>query len=190
MAPNESDLVLLDILYPAEGSLLFRIATVISRIEDLSHILVWASPSMGAGDQPVISMVELPRLKLRFKPQMDLDGAVRMHLQDHPGWFISEAFVADAPEPAPRSIKFVEQQLQGVPNCVLLQNASHELRVLVANHEVKRPRLPGEPFSTLLLFDRTSEAWKGTFMDTRCYFYDVHASISCCYPHRLIRRSI
>ena len=47
--PADTDLVLLDCLYPEEGSLLYRIATVLSRIEDLSHILVhdsWGLPLM------------------------------------------------------------------------------------------------------------------------------------------------
>ena len=56
MAPNSRDLVLLDILFAEEGSLLFRIGAVLSRIEDLSHILVWASPQM-ADEKPKLQMV-------------------------------------------------------------------------------------------------------------------------------------
>ena len=40
MTPADTDLVLLDCLYPAPDTLLYRIGTVLSRIEDLSHILV------------------------------------------------------------------------------------------------------------------------------------------------------
>ena len=56
MAPNSRDLVLLDILFAEEDSLLFRIGAVLSRIEDLSHILVWASPQM-ADEKPKLQMV-------------------------------------------------------------------------------------------------------------------------------------
>lgn len=114
-------------------------------------------------------------------------GQVRMYLQDHPGWFVSETFVSpeDTAADAPEGASFVSGLLDGIPNSLLLQNDSQELRVLVANHDVRRPALPGEPFSKLLLFNRTSEVWKSTFLDTRCYMYDVHASRTMLLSHSL-----
>ena len=64
-----------------DGSPLFRLARLLTRLEDLSHVLVWADPEpareeglsggaeMGtSGPQSEyhrITLVELPRLKLR-----------------------------------------------------------------------------------------------------------------------------
>jgi hypothetical protein len=35
-----------------------------------------------------ISVIELPRLKLRLQPQASADGTVRLCLLDHAGWFV------------------------------------------------------------------------------------------------------
>ncbi len=67
-----------------EGSALFRLCTILTRIEDASHILIWATKnakdltqSIKAKDLALISVIELPRLKLRFQPKKDLDGTIR-----------------------------------------------------------------------------------------------------------------
>ena len=113
--PN--DMVLLDLMTAKKGSVLYRLGTVLSRIEDLSHILVWsraqdaggmrnakdvraaASPAeaaamAAAGDAGAhmwpLSVVELPRLKLRFQPRADQDGVVRLWSLDQSGWFVSD----------------------------------------------------------------------------------------------------
>ena len=59
----------------SEGGVLHRMATVLSRLEDLSHVLVWARPSEedamateGVDVAHRIVLVELPRLKVPLEP--------------------------------------------------------------------------------------------------------------------------
>ena len=81
--PATDDLVLLDLVNASPLSLLGRIATLFTRVEDLSHVLAWGRPkpmgdeaqqsdsAMDTGEQnkaeATIVQVELPRLKLTFK---------------------------------------------------------------------------------------------------------------------------
>jgi len=95
---RSGDLALLNLLEAEEGSALYRLGTMLSRIEDMSHILVWTTShpsqltrsveSMGLSQ---ISVIEFPRLKVRFQPIKDMDsGIVRLHCLDHSGWYISD----------------------------------------------------------------------------------------------------
>jgi hypothetical protein len=87
----EGDLVLFDLLYAPADSVLFRLASVLSRVEDLSHILVWTTAYDGAAtDLTQISLIEMPRLKLRLQPHRTAAGAVRLHVADRAGWYISD----------------------------------------------------------------------------------------------------
>ena len=97
---------LLDTVGSGSASVLHRLATVLTRIEDLSHILVWttsdniergADADADADSSWVhIALVELPRLKVRFQPMKGADGAVRLHLLEQGGWFVSDLLTADA----------------------------------------------------------------------------------------------
>lgn len=60
-------LELLDLLSAPADSPLYRLASVLTRVEDLSHILAWGQPcadESGLGISMRIEMVELPRLKV------------------------------------------------------------------------------------------------------------------------------
>ena len=76
-APKETDmLMLLDLLHAPKDSALASLAKVLTRIENLSHVLAWAPASaIGAGKQlwgvgsvteDELWLVQLPRLKLSF----------------------------------------------------------------------------------------------------------------------------
>jgi hypothetical protein len=56
--------------------------------------------------------------------------------------------------------------------------------VLVGNQDVLRPRVGGEPFSTLLLADRASVGWQQA-METRYYLLPVHTSRTFLAPPTL-----
>ena len=79
------------------ASSVFQLARVLSRIEDLSHVLVWAvvrsAEELAVGAAKTISIVELPRLKLKFQPRQDADGEVRLYSLDHDGFFVSDAHI-------------------------------------------------------------------------------------------------
>jgi len=128
-------LVLLNLLHTAPGppttpsaagqdadrasNALHRLALLLSRMEDLSHVLVWAkantakeeedgagsagnalSDSNNEGSQALaarVELIELPRLKLRLKPVVSRNGAtVKLELLDHAGWFVSDRFSSKA----------------------------------------------------------------------------------------------
>lgn len=54
------------------GTLLHQLGTLLSRVEDLSHVLVWGvysgASAADGGACFTLAQVELPRLKLRFRP--------------------------------------------------------------------------------------------------------------------------
>ena len=71
---ESEELVLLDLLHAPEGSYLSYLATLMARIENLSHVLAWARfredadlGHVGAISQSDLVVVSLPRLKLTFQ---------------------------------------------------------------------------------------------------------------------------
>ncbi|CAK9107070.1 Calmodulin [Durusdinium trenchii] len=138
---------------PKKGDPLFRLLTVLSNVEDLSHILAWADP-----DSSELVEIEMPRLKLRVQPRNN-----RLHLTDQTGWFVCEH--------NERFRKLLDA------HSLLLMNEHKELQFLVPNHTASRPQLKGKPFSTLILCDRGSFAWLQT-LDTRYFLYKIHTSMT------------
>ena len=56
--------MLLNLLDAPKGTFLYRLATLIVRIEDLSHVLVWSSVTDPAAQECPVALIELPRLKV------------------------------------------------------------------------------------------------------------------------------
>ena len=85
-------LSLLNMLLPPRSSPLRRLARLLSRLEDLSHLLVWSranTAGTGKGLAPnAIELVELPRLHLTFRARQDGDE-LRLFCEQHEGLFIS-----------------------------------------------------------------------------------------------------
>ena len=50
------------------------------------------------------------------------------------------------------------------------------MQVLVPNHEMRRPKIEGQPFSSELLFHRSSAGWCEVMNDTPYYLYQIHTS--------------
>jgi len=71
---DAEELVLLDLLHAPPDSYLHHLASVMARVEALSHVLAWAKyddrHALGRGDaisQSELRLVSLPRLKLTFQ---------------------------------------------------------------------------------------------------------------------------
>eukprot|EP01065_Artemidia_motanka_P000909 TRINITY_DN1042_c0_g1_i1.p1 TRINITY_DN1042_c0_g1~~TRINITY_DN1042_c0_g1_i1.p1 ORF type:complete len:4224 (+),score=1358.75 TRINITY_DN1042_c0_g1_i1:274-12672(+) len=142
-------------------SVLRALATVLSGVDDLSHVLVWGMPA-GSSQAWKISVVELPRLRLKLQPQRDGDKW-QMRLIDHPGWFLANA---------PPHIAVL---LRGLPEYAVVSNQAGHFRVIVPNHDVARPKIPGVAFPSRLIPVRSSLGWEEV-MDQRFYTYSVHVS--------------
>ena len=167
---NEGADVLVNLLYAPNKSRLYSLMRVLSRIENLSHILVWSKASALGVDversQKVveaccsIDRVELPRLKLTLNVRQDLSGVLRLYSMDHADLFVSNernAFLTDA--------------LRGIEHSLILSNAKAELQVLVPVLCVYRPAYVMSPLGTRLVLDR--ESWNVT---QRYFVFDVHVS--------------
>jgi len=136
---------------PVKGQSIYQLVTILTEIEDLSHVLAWADR-----DDNEIQIIELPRLKLRIEPREN-----RLVLTDQAGWFICN-----------KTRRF--RKLLNA-HSLLIMDGQRQVQFLVPNHQASRPVLKGKPFSCEILCDRGSFSWLQT-MDTRYYLYRVHTS--------------
>ncbi|KDO28986.1 hypothetical protein SPRG_20090 [Saprolegnia parasitica CBS 223.65] len=174
------ELVLLNPLHIASpDSTMARIAHVLGRIEDLSHVLIWTATlptallqheteSDPVGELSQIALIELPRLKLRFEPRRGDDGRVHLYMVDQREWFICLDDMSKLSAP-------LRALATSMPDAVVLATSRDEYRFLCANHDVYRPMVQGVPFSTVVVPNRASAGWQQV-METRYYLYPVHAS--------------
>lgn len=158
--------------WEADGSLK-ELSQMLSRVEDVSHILVWGIWNAVSCAYDIIS-VELPRLRARFQPAFGADGVKRLYFLDHPGWFVCCDSTATA-----------LSHLTSLFDChLLLQNESLEIALLVPNHEIRWAKIFDEPFCTTLLYDRASLLWQES-VPTPFYFYVVHSCKQFLVPPSL-----
>mmetsp|Transcript_2150 Transcript_2150/g.2909 ORF Transcript_2150/g.2909 Transcript_2150/m.2909 type:complete len:4480 (+) Transcript_2150:77-13516(+) len=176
---NSPKLTLLNLM-ATQDSVLGRLAMLLSRVEDLSHVLCWTSeqPSNSPkGDawfgSTHLALVELPRLKLKMAPRLERDGQVRLWLTDHAGWFVSDRFASGSDTGG----RWLDQLFVGLGQSLLLESEGEGLQLLVPNHDLHRPKVKGEPFSTMMVPDRANSDWQ-EIMSTRYYLYQVHTSLS------------
>ena len=92
---DEEELILLDLLHAPPDSHLHHLASVMGRIETLSHVLAWATYDdrhpLGRSDaisQAELRIVSLPRLKLTFQA-LRVEGSVRLYPVDHAALYIT-----------------------------------------------------------------------------------------------------
>ena len=127
-----------------------------------------------------IVLIELPRLKLRFVQNMHPDGFMRLHIADADEWFVTD-YYSIGEENSDNTIlleqKSILQHLIGLPHSLLLQNQADEFQILLCNHDVHRPLVSGIPFSTNLVFDRSSTTWQEV-MERRYFILPIHTSKS------------
>jgi hypothetical protein len=164
---TDPHLYLLNALDAEPGSMLYRAATVLTRIEDLSHILIWfalfalpllsprnlalvsrsTSKPTGISADCNISLIELPRLKLKFQPRVepsvkkDSPMRIRLYSVDHAGLYLSD-FRDDQ----------LNKLMTAIPHSIVMENASRELFLLVPNISITRPFLARCPFRSAFLF--------------------------------------
>jgi len=166
---GQPQLILLNLLHAAPGTLLHRIGTLLTRVEDLSNILCWSSSQVnGVGDDVAITLIELPRLKLRLQPRPYTDeqgvSGVRLYSLDHANLYVSD-YRDD----------MLNQLLVGLDQSLLMENNEHELFVLIPSYIVHRPNITSAPFSTELVPERGASTWMN-IMETRFFLYPVHTS--------------
>ena len=176
---DEEELILLDLLHAPAESYLHSLATVLSRVESLSHVLAWAAyddtAALGQPDaitQDELRIVSLPRLKLTFQALM-VDNSVRLYSVDHADLFITNE----------RS-ETESAMLEAIPHSLLLSNSNSECSVLVCAWPPCRPQIESVPFSTSLVLDRSDVKWAGN-LEHPYYMYPVHVSRVILYTTTL-----
>jgi hypothetical protein len=175
---DDEELVLLDLLHAPPDSYLYSLATVMARVESLSHVLAWARydemarlHTPEAVTQSDLHLVSLPRLKLTFEAR-EVHGSVRLYSVDH-----ADLFIINQRNEA-------SSMLAGIPHSLLLSNSNDELSVLVPAWPPCRPAVDSVPFSTELVLDRSSRKWYDQ-LEHPYYMYPVHVSLSFLYSTTL-----
>ncbi|TYZ50886.1 hypothetical protein PybrP1_007186 [[Pythium] brassicae (nom. inval.)] len=167
------------------GGDLLDLSALLSRVEDHSHILIWSTTSGESSGATTglasIAFIELPRLKLKLKPRREAGASViRLDVLDQTGWRVSDlTFGARGGES-----KYLQSIIDLTPDCLVLESDTHDLKLICPNHDVYRPRVQDEPFSTLLVTDRVSMGWQQA-METRFYAYPIHSSHTFVLPPSL-----
>jgi hypothetical protein len=180
---DDEELVLLDLLHAPPESYLASLATVMARVEHLSHVLAWAryddTAQLGKADaltQSDLHIVSLPRLKLTFQAR-EVKGSVRLFSVDHADLFITNernetsamlcalararscGHATTGAHTRPCPVTCVCDRSEGIPHSLLLSNSNDELSVLVPAWPPCRPAIDSLPFSTELVLDRANVNW-------------------------------
>jgi hypothetical protein len=168
-ADTSRDLVLLNLQYAPEGTILSEIADFFFRFEDYAHVLVWTKTLVQKIRDPCnIDAIECPRLHLSFTAvrEMTPKGNVmtRIFCDDHAGLFISN-----------KRDKAVTKLMSGLPHCLLLEDREQALYLLVPVSRPERMQAASEAFSTEIELNRGDDEWISKLAQ-RCYVYPIHAS--------------
>ena len=153
---------LLNLQLAPEKSALRRVADLFTRLDNISHILVWSkrTPPISQADDLAIERIELPRVRLSFS--RGADG--RLYSEQHSGYYVSNE----------RS-RLTCTLLEGVQSALLLENAEGELFILcAATGKPNRPCMGLFPSQVLL--DRSNAEWLSRLSDIRHYLYPMHLS--------------
>ncbi|RMX67281.1 hypothetical protein DD238_002126 [Peronospora effusa] len=177
-------LSLLEASSAGENDEVLALSKLLSRVEDLSHILVWCANEVAQSAPCGVSsirFIELPRLKLKLQPQKDpVSERVRLNVMDQNGWFVSDLTVAMLEGTS----TYLRSLLAITPGCFVLESDTSDLKLICPNHDLYRPAIRGEPFSSALISDRGSVGWQHA-METRFYTYPVHSSNTFLLPSSL-----
>eukprot|EP00667_Euglena_gracilis_P000338 EG_transcript_338 len=135
---------LLNLLTAAPGSLAYAVAHALVRLEQLSHVLVWAQP---AGDGPEWD-IELPRLRLRFRlSRPAAAGPATLRSVDFPELSLA----------GDEDVASLGGLLDGVPHGLVLRNEGGELFLMLPNHHLVVSAVSTE-FSPVVVFNRAGAA--------------------------------
>ncbi len=168
-------LTLLNVALAPSGSLLKQIGMLLSRLDNLSQVLVWSeSDVVNAQQACTIDLIELPRVNLSFRAKRieKIDGTVehRLYSYDNDGLYIATS--ASARE-------LVEKLLGSIDHFIVLQNEDSDLFVLIPGCALpRRLHVDGSHLSVQVLLDRRNQEWINNMSEIRCYLYPVHSSKS------------
>eukprot|EP00466_Bigelowiella_natans_P015194 jgi/Bigna1/85176/estExt_fgenesh1_pg.C_20373 len=156
-------MLLLNLVRSQPSSLGHRLKKVLTRIENLSYVLVWTRSSPKQTEEECeISLVELPRLGARFETR-EQDGKSVLASLDYDGLYLTES---------PDSI--LSKHANAIPHAVVLNNSRQEYFLMVPNYGITRPKIKQCPFSTHVVLSRGKE-WSQQ-VKTRYYVYPIHLS--------------
>jgi hypothetical protein len=172
-AASSSVLTLLNLNRALPQTALGRLARVLSRLDNLSHVLLWSASVGAPGDECALTLVELPRLRASFSIKRTDDGALLLSSNDHDGLFVAEDPPAN-----------IRAHMRGVPHALILQNSNYEFFMMVPSYGLQRPEVRSCPFSSELVLERSREAW-ARHVKSHVYVYPVHMSAAFCSPPSL-----
>ena len=162
---NNEEMVLLNLLQSKKESVLGIIALQMIELDSLSHILLWSRSKGKINDEVEISIIELPRLKLRFSMKKSADNRMRLYSLDHDDLFISERYSKAITE------KFTNSLLHGI----LMENRFAEQFLLVPSYGLHGIQIQSCPLSTTLVSYRSDKEWR-KHVKAPYYIYPIHQS--------------
>jgi len=172
---NRPVLTLLNVATARGGSLLKEIGMLLSRLDNLSQVLVWSeSEVLNLKQSCTIDLIELPRVNLSFRAKRveKIDGTAehRLYSNDNDGLYISTSAKAR---------EMVEKLLGTIDHFIVLQNEDNDLFVLIPGCALpRRLHVDGSHLSVQVLLDRRNQEWINNMGEIRCYLYPVHSSKS------------
>lgn len=173
--PNRKVLTLLNVASAPPSSLLKRVGMLLSRLDNLAHVLVWSTSKVqSAHAHASIDSIELPRVNLSFKPKefTNADGQkeFRIYSNDYDGLFAATSS---------ESREMAETLLGDVSHFIVLQNAENDLFILTPSCALpRRLHTDGSRLSVQVLLDRRNQDWIDNIGEVRCYLYPIHNSRS------------
>ena len=170
---NRQVFTLLNIMCAPPHSLLKKIGMLLSRLDNLSHVLVWSKSDVKSPNEScIIDRIELPRVNLTFNSRKieNIDGKVehRLYSNDHDGLYIAMSM---------ESRQVAEKLLGGIAHFIVLRNDDNDLFVLMPGCALpRRLHVDGAHLSVQILLDRRNKEWIENMSEIRCYLYPIHTS--------------
>jgi len=173
--PNRLSHTLLNILCAPPTSLLKRVGMLLSRLDNLAHVLVWSTADVKTPhDSCSIDHIELPRVNLSFKAKTiqtdDGKNEQRLYSNDYDGLYIATSNEAR---------ETTERLLGSISHFIVLQNADKDLFLLIPSCALpRRLHVDGSHLSVQVILDRRNDDWNNSIGEVRSYLYPIHNSLS------------
>lgn len=114
------------------AAVLQRLASVMTCVDVLGHVLLWSTSRAVVGDECELSRVELPRLRAQFhmasRDAGDGVSQCRLYSQEHDGLFVSDSVALE-----------VRQLAVGMPHALVLRDRKDQSFLFAPNYGVVRP---------------------------------------------------
>ena len=173
--PNRPIHTLLNVLTAPPSSILKRIGMLVSRLDNLAHVLVWSSSELESAHSPgSIDLIELPRVNLSFKSRsvtlVDGRSEHRIYSNDYDGLYIATST---------EGREIAERLLGTISHFIVLQNEDNDLFVLMPSCALpRRLHTDGTRLSVQVILDRRNQEWISNIGEVRSYLYPIHNSRS------------